>query len=111
MENIFTKALKYNTPATLACVVVYYLVFPITSNVEFIKSNPNLSAFIAVLIVNFAVILLFASKKNNISKFNQNSIVDNDVEGNVALGKKAKEIQGNKISKNKIKGNLTIGGE
>ncbi|WP_286340011.1 hypothetical protein [Ferrimonas sp. YFM] len=114
------STLKVAGPSAIAAWVFVELIKNYLSTSEVFKTNTYLNLVLLIIIFSFCVIMGWlwirsSNKKTKVEpkekKVQNNEICDNEVANDLSVGNKHTSVVDNKISKNKVKGSLNIGGQ
>ncbi len=112
-------ALKVGGPSVVVTWVVYSFSIEYMNQSELFKSSTLLNLTLILGVFTFSGFmgwLLVRNTKPSLdsvrvpkAEVQDNEVVDNDIGGVLNVGKSAKLVKGNKVKKNKIKGDVNIG--
>jgi hypothetical protein len=114
------SALKIAGPSAIAAWVFVELIKIYLSTSEVFKTSMYLNFTLLIIIFSFCVIMGWlwirsSNEKNKVestgNKIEKNEICDNEVGVDLSVGSMDTSIVDNKISKNKVKGSINIGGK
>ncbi|WP_435236716.1 hypothetical protein ACR30L_03785 [Psychromonas sp. PT13] len=112
------SALKVAGPSAIAAWIFVELIKSYLSTSEIFKTNMYLNFTLLIIIFSFCVIMGWlwirsSNEKNKIEptdkKLEKNEICDNKVGNDLSVGSVDTIIVDNKISKNRVKGSISIG--